>query len=527
VMVSSIRSAKPTTVRVTNYRKDGSGFLNELSLHPVHDSNGEYRYSIGALHAASDHAPSTDNPISQGTHHVSKQSVLDTPSATRGVNELRKLLPTSFDADQEPYSVTPQLAIVDEEAQRKQWKVSLTKFTRLLWSMDWEQSFSTVVARPEAVKSFGRYLQADSDLSGAAIDLELIVLFTEIQKAPAETRGVAAIQLCQRYLGRAESSGEMAISVLDERVASHRKNLALNAFPRFVQSKACLPMVEELIGGAGDELRRADALLWGEYSVPADVAGWLHSFVTVAETYPACIVISDMSMPGNPMVFTNAEFCRVTGYAKHEAQGRNCRFLQGPRTEPQSVAVIQDTLRRGVDCHVKITNYRKSGELFENLLTMRPVHDSNGVYRFCIGVQFEVTRDMSLKSRLSKLDKLIKLLPQTIEVGASIVGPRHVKHAIVVEQSTPLETKLESALEGKTIGPQLAQQMQDPACFADNHQEMLSSLGKSTLAPTPAASVCAAATPETVSSSFKGVAAKVSKSSWKGKRSALSFLRRK
>jgi len=132
VMVSSIRSAKPTTVRVTNYRKDGSGFLNELSLHPVHDSNGEYRYSIGALHAASDHAPSTDNPISQGTHHVSKQSVLDTPSATRGVNELRKLLPTSFDADQEPYSVTPQLAIVDEEAQRKQWKVSLTKFTRLL-----------------------------------------------------------------------------------------------------------------------------------------------------------------------------------------------------------------------------------------------------------------------------------------------------------------------------------------------------------------------------------------------------------
>merc|ERR1712023_153926 len=115
-----------------------------------------------------------------------------------------------------------------------------------------------------------------------------------------------------------------------------------------------------------------------------------------------------MSIPGNPMVFVNREFCKVTGYTKQEVSGRNCRFLQGPKTEPQSVAVIQDTLRRGVDCHVKITNYKRGGELFINLLTMRPVHDSNGVLRFCIGVQFEVSRDMSLKARLAKLEKLIK-----------------------------------------------------------------------------------------------------------------------
>ena len=175
--------------------------------------------------------------------------------------------------------------------------------------------------------------------------------------------------------------------------------LASEAFPKFVQSKACLPLVEQLLGNGAEELRRADTLLWSEYSVPLDVAGWVHSFVTVAETYPACIVISDMSMPGNPMIFTNQEFGRVTGYAKHESQGRNCRFLQGPKTEPQSVAVIQDTLRRGVDCHVKITNYRKSGEMFEQLLTMRPVHDSNGVYRFCIGVHTEVPGRGSVSAR--------------------------------------------------------------------------------------------------------------------------------
>ena len=48
-MVTSIRTAKPTTVRVTNYRQDGRAFTNVLTLHPVHDSNSEYRYSIGIL----------------------------------------------------------------------------------------------------------------------------------------------------------------------------------------------------------------------------------------------------------------------------------------------------------------------------------------------------------------------------------------------------------------------------------------------------------------------------------------------
>merc|ERR1712087_859646 len=119
-------------------------------------------------------------------------------------------------------------------------------------------------------------------------------------------------------------------------------------------------------------------------------------------------------MPGNPMFFVNDEFCRVTQYEKHEAQGLNCRFLQGPKTEPGSVAVIQDALRRGVDCHVKITNYRKNGETFENLLMLRPVHDSNGVYRFCIGVQSELTRSVHLQAGLAQLGKLIKLLPSTV-----------------------------------------------------------------------------------------------------------------
>ena len=46
-------------------------------------------------------------------------------------------------------------------------------------------------------------------------------------------------------------------------------------------------------------------------------------------------------LAGSATIFVNDAFCRVTGYARDEALGRNCRFLQGPDTEAQSVAVIQ------------------------------------------------------------------------------------------------------------------------------------------------------------------------------------------
>ena len=396
--------------------------MNVITLHPVMDSEGEYRYSIGIL--SDDANGDQEGPL---------------------LDKLRGVLPITFDAALQPKKFSVTATQVDQAAQRKQWKSSLAKFTRLLWSMDWEGSLRTLIANPQSLSTFGRWLQSDSPADSTK--LELVVLFAELARQPPEVQMQQAVPMAQRYLKSAPSDPDASMEALFAEATASLTQLAAEAFPKFVQSKACLPLVEQLLGTKVDDLKLADGLLWKDYEVPADVAGWVHSFASVAETYPACIVISDMSMPGNPMFFVNGEFCRVTGYAKHEAQGRNCRFLQGPKTEPQSVAVIQDTLRRGVDCHVKITNYRKDGRLFENLLTMRPVHDSNGVYRFCIGVQFEVSRDSHLKSRLAKLDKLIKLLPTTIEVSSThAAGEQHRRAEVDVETNTSLDKKLSSAL---------------------------------------------------------------------------------
>ena len=151
-------------------------------------------------------------------------------------------------------------------------------------------------------------------------------------------------------------------------------------------------------------------------NMPQDADDWLNMFISSAESFPACIVISDMTIPGAPMVYINGEFTKTTGYTKEEAVGRNCRFLQGPETEPESIAVIRNTLSKGQDCHVKLTNYRKNGEKFQNLLSMKPVFDADDIYRYVIGVQFEILQDEGLKKRLVQLDKLLRLLPSRLNL---------------------------------------------------------------------------------------------------------------
>merc|ERR1712070_1108867 len=97
---------------------------------------------------------------------------------------------------------------------------------------------------------------------------------------------------------------------------------------------------------------------------------WIDDFKFYADDFPVCIVISDVSLNDYQMIYVNKEFCRTTGYSKEESIGRNCRFLQGPRTELESIDTIRDTLSKGGKCHVKITNYRKNGKTFENFLTL-------------------------------------------------------------------------------------------------------------------------------------------------------------
>lgn len=71
--------------------------------------------------------------------------------------------------------------------------------------------------------------------------------------------------------------------------------------------------------------------------------------------------------------------------------GRNCRFLQGPGTDPRAVQEIREAMKEGSECTVRILNYKKSGAMFWNMFSLAPMADVDGTLRFFIGVQVDVT----------------------------------------------------------------------------------------------------------------------------------------
>ncbi|KAJ8600682.1 hypothetical protein CTAYLR_007444, partial [Chrysophaeum taylorii] len=205
--------------------------------------------------------------------------------------------------------------------------------------------------------------------------------------------------------------------------------LAIDSFPRYLLSQHSSALSNLARSGADDAKARKAAEAFsraGASLLPRNIDQWLHALIAAITSWPTCIVVADMTIAGAPMVYVNPKFCETTGYKYKEAVGRNCRFLQGPATERKSKEVISRTLAAAQDCHVLITNYKKSGSKFSNLLTMRPIIDADGIYRYCIGVQFEITDTGTIPTELGRLDKLLQLLPRHLPFQGVLPRPEHL-----------------------------------------------------------------------------------------------------
>ena len=132
--------------------------------------------------------------------------------------------------------------------------------------------------------------------------------------------------------------------------------------------------------------------------------------------FPVALVIADARDPDYPIVFVNPAFTRMTGYEAAEVLGRNCRFLQGPRTDEDDRDVIRAALSRCEDVNLDIINYRKDGSSFVNNLMIVPLRDQDDdqVTHF-LGVQNVIDGDDTARQeahraarRLSELQHRVK-----------------------------------------------------------------------------------------------------------------------
>ena len=257
------------------------------------------------------------------------------------------------------------------------------------------------------------------------LEFELLLAVIEMSRLPRASQQKVVVTIADRHLGSAREAidASQLPQALQMRAGLAIATLATNCLPGFLRSSLSDGTVRTVHLDTGTaSLSSSASLLWDEYEVPTDAAAWLFSIVSAVEKMDVSVSISDMRVAGNPLVYVNQAFCRMTGYSKSEILGRNCRFLQGPETEVESVSALVDALRHGADVTVKLTNYRRSGETFGNLVSLRPVHDSNGVYRFVIAVNADMS---GLTAAFELHAALVQLLPRRIKLTQTAVpcGP--------------------------------------------------------------------------------------------------------
>ncbi|EMA11149.1 PAS domain-containing protein [Haloarcula marismortui] len=104
-------------------------------------------------------------------------------------------------------------------------------------------------------------------------------------------------------------------------------------------------------------------------------------------TVPLGLTLTGPAYQDNPVRYATQTFQEMTGYSLAALRGENLRLLQGPATDADAIATLQEGIDIWEQRTVELWNYRADGTRFRNRVTIVPLTGPDGSITNWLGVQ--------------------------------------------------------------------------------------------------------------------------------------------
>lgn len=117
------------------------------------------------------------------------------------------------------------------------------------------------------------------------------------------------------------------------------------------------------------------------------------------------------------IIYSNEAFHDITGYSKDEIANRTCAFLQGPETDRAAADAINDAVSHERIFAGEILNYRKSGEIFWNDLTVTPIRGADQETKLFLGITRDITEKKIQSIVISDIEHKYRFMLDHMRAG--------------------------------------------------------------------------------------------------------------
>lgn len=120
------------------------------------------------------------------------------------------------------------------------------------------------------------------------------------------------------------------------------------------------------------------------------------------------MIVTDATLPGNPIIFANEAFVQLSGYACEELTGQEPHSMNGAGTDPETIRHYQEAMVEGRDETAEIVQYRKDGSAFRAMLFASPLDDGQGKVLHHFMSYLDITRRYEAEEDLRALTQQLE-----------------------------------------------------------------------------------------------------------------------